>query len=182
MKLLIVLGVVVLLGGVSIILSAFHIHFPLARVAVGFAFAWVGVSLLLSAAGVDQRWMAVRAAGQRWGSGVVHREASETGVVFGNDVVDVTDLQPGEHRKVSVVFSDVTLRYDPDVPLEVHSSTVFGKTVYPDGASLSFGDRFLPSHARADQDNNPPAHLELATVFGNTRFVPVAHTAAAPAE
>jgi hypothetical protein len=125
--------------------------------------AWLGVSLLLSAVGVDHRFIAFRPRGS-WGA-----SQAQGGVVFASSHVDLKDLKPGEVRHLGVVFGEATLHYDPNVPVRVRTSTAFGATAFPDGSVVAFGGRTFTTPGTVSSE--PVAEVDVDTVFGSTRFV-----------
>ncbi|MDP2345800.1 MAG: hypothetical protein Q8O67_32975 [Deltaproteobacteria bacterium] len=168
MKLLIVVGVIVLLAGVSLILNAFQIHLPLFRIALGALLGWLGLSLVLSGFGVDQGWLAF---GHQRAMTKMTTTIDRQDVFFSNREFDLTGIKPGEHMKIGLIFGEATVRYDPRTPIELRSSTAFGSTDFPDGSKISFGERTLLTAGAGE--GTPAAIVDVSTVFGTTRFVPV---------
>lgn len=169
MKLLVVVGVVVLLAGLSLILNAFHIHLPLFRIAAGAAISWLGLSLLLSGIGVDHAWMAVHP--RQAPASVPQATAERQDVIFAERDLDLTHLDAGEHLHLGVIFGDVTVRYDPRQPIELRATTAFGNTAFPDGTDIAFGERTL--RTAACESEKAHAIVDINTVFGTTRLLPV---------
>lgn len=169
MKVLVVVGIVVLLAGLSLILNAFQIHVPLFRVALGVLFGWFGVSLVLSGLSIDRPWLAFRP--QRVPLAAPASLVERQDVIFAERELDTRHLVPGEHVKLGVIFGDVTVRYDPHQAIELRSSTAFGNTSFPDGTDIAFGQRTLRTPACADASD--AAIVEVSTVFGTTRLQPV---------
>jgi hypothetical protein len=172
MKIAVILGALVILAGVSIVLNALNIHFAAFRVASVLVVAWLGLSLVMSAFGVNRKFLAFgggRASDQamKWSDTNGTREAM---VLFGSDAVDLSNVRAGDRVKLSVIFGEAAVTYDPALPIEIKSTTAFGNTLYPDGVNIAFGERTVTTPACTE--GAARAFVEVATVFGSTVLRP----------
>ncbi len=163
-------GVVLILAGVSIVLKAvFHIYIPVFRIVVAGIIIYFGVRLLLGnhAGYSDAETIVFRDA--KFKPGTMQDDYS---VIFGKGTVDLRELSLEDesiHIEVSVIFGSADVLIDPEMPLKIESSTVFGDTNFPRGSSSPFGDSVYrsPNYSK----NEPHVTLETNAIFGGIRIL-----------
>jgi len=160
-------GLVVFIG-LSIILRAVGVKFPLFSFALGLFFLWLGASIIVNA--VNR----TRARGVAFDDAKVEvtGDASEYSTVFGRSDVDLTTTRPeGSSRKVEVdaVFGAAVVRIDPNVPMRIQASAAFGSVRLPDGNSVAFGD--MNYQTRAFKPDSACIVLKASAVFGSVEII-----------
>lgn len=154
-------GSLLVLWGISTILNAmFHLHIPFFRIALGLIVIWFGINLLV---------------GKRpgcCGSSAAHTKVAgdkgpgEYNIVFGKGDVDLTGIRlnkPGK-AEVNVVFGHAILRVSAKTPVRVRGSAVFGNVEFPDGNTISFGDRAFETDPVKKGGN--VLEIEANAIFG----------------
>ncbi len=68
-------------------------------------------------------------------------------------------------REVNVIFGSGILRVNPETPVKISMSSVFGSVRAPDGSTVSFGDRTWTSAAY--REGSPALRIKAAAVFGS---------------
>jgi predicted membrane protein len=168
----VLLGIFVVLVGVSILLQAvFHIHVPVFRTGFALFLIFVGVRMLIHLWGPApaKSFAEVESVMQE----TVFRPESTAGgalkydAVFSKTVVDLTRLPRLESDltvEINTVFGLTVVNVDPAFNYEVEGSAMFGSVQLPDGQQVSFGGvrRELP----AGRQEGPRLRLKLSTVFG----------------
>jgi predicted membrane protein len=168
----VLLGVFVVLVGVSILLQAvFHIHIPVFRTGFALFLIFLGARMLVHI------WLPAPVKSSAETESVmqeaVFRPESTTGgalkydAVFSKAVVDLTHLPRLESDltvEINTIFGFTVVKVDPTFTYEVEGSAMFGSVQLPDGQQVSFGGvrRELP----ASRQEGPRLRLKLATVFG----------------
>lgn len=157
-------GGLVIFIGLSIILHSLGIRFPLVRIAFGLFFLWLGLTIILG----SFRRPAPRES-VVFSSGTVTGQQGRTeyNAIFGSGVFDLTGLRPTDRDivvEVNAIFGSARVIVDLNVPVRVEGSAAFGQTSFPDGGSVSFGDRTFDS-ARY-RGGEPALLIKAAAVFG----------------
>jgi hypothetical protein len=168
----ILLGLFVILAGVSILLQAvFHIHIPIFRTGLALILIFLGVRMLF------QAWTPAQAPTSPETQAVmtesIFRPEAVTGgslkydVIFSKGLVDLTHL-PRLERDLTVeinsVFSATVVKVDPSFNYEVEGSAAFGAVQLPDGQQTAFGG--LLREVPGTREGGPRLRLKLAAVFG----------------
>ncbi len=173
MNWLVILGVFVVLVGVSILLQVFFgFRLPIVRTALAILFLFIGARMLLSA------WSPSRLSGDHTSmmSESLFRPEQATGgklkydILFSKGTVDLTQLPPLEHDltvEVNTVFSSALVRVGPSVPYEVEGSAAFGAVQLPTGEQAGFGPVYRNAPTGA---SGPRLRLKLNAVFGHCRL------------
>jgi len=94
---------------------------------------------------------------------------SEYSVVFGNNIIDISNLQmPTKPIEVNTVFGNTDLFLSEDKSYQLSLSTVFGKVTVPKHDAVNFGDDEI-----IIGDINTPEKIILVvnTVFGKTNII-----------
>lgn len=137
-------GGVIILFGLSIILNAvFKINIPLFKIIFALVIIYFGVSMLVgSFKGKNNGDKATDV----FSSSTIKADASslsnEYSVVFGSQVVDLTDITDGADKtvEVSTVFGSQKVYINENTKVRVKANSVFGSITLPDNNSVSFGD------------------------------------------
>lgn len=180
----VLLGALVALAGVSILLDVFFgIDLPIFGIALGLFLLYLGAQLI---AGGFTHHRHVRAATGGVPNRLVPRTVSGQGlkydVVFGQGVVDLTQLEPSpgpEPRRleINVVFGEALVKLDRSIPYELEASSVFGSARMPDRREVAFSS---VHYAPQGQHEAPVLRIKLSVVFGSAKVVEVEPPAARP--
>jgi hypothetical protein len=182
-----VLGILVLVAGLSIILgSVLDIHLPLFRSAVALVLILLGVRMLFGA------WAPARK-GSADSTSVLFEERvlgptsaaparMKYDVVFGRGVIDLTTLpRDALDRTVEInsIFGAAEVRVDSATPYEVDGTAAFGETRTPGPGRSASG--FGSFHYQPPSAVPPLLHIKVNSVFGSSEVIETPH-APLPAE
>ncbi|NLC43439.1 MAG: cell wall-active antibiotics response protein, partial [Clostridiales bacterium] len=90
-------------------------------------------------------------------------------VIFGSATFDFREIPIADlNRKmeVSTIFGSAEILLPKDASVEIEANSVFSSTQFPDGSSLTFGDRTFLSDPQGKKEAD--IELEVNTVFGST--------------
>jgi hypothetical protein len=163
-------GSFLILLGVSVILKAFGIDFPVIRILFALFLIAMGVRMLVGWKGgcpfpsgrVDKGTVMFGEATFKPTPG--DREHS---AVFGKAVVDLTGVAVKDSDvpvEVNAVFGSADVKLDPKIPTRITVSAVFGSAQVPDGGQTAFGS--LTWTNKAYQEGKPALQLRANAVFG----------------
>ena len=87
--------------------------------------------------------------------------------MFGKSTLDYSTIQKTDQKQwmnVSVIFAQGTLLINPQDPIQIKASSVFGNITLPDGQSVSFGERIFETESFARSENQ--IFIKFDVVFG----------------
>lgn len=168
MKMNLFWGVLLIMWGLSLILkSVFHINIPVMRVAIAVLIIWWGFKVLIgnhSFSGKNTILFEKSSFEEDAGD-------ADYNVVFGSGVVDLrgVDISNGSKTvKVDVVFGEVKILTDPNIPTITKLSVVFGEGTTPEGSVSFIGDRKYANSIY--QKKEPALIIKVDVVFGSLRI------------
>lgn len=91
----------------------------------------------------------------------------EDNILFGKSTLDFSNLSNTDKKHsfdVSVVFGQGTIQINPQDPIRIKASSVFGNITLPDGRSVSFGDKVYETESY--QSSPTPIQMKIDVVFG----------------
>jgi hypothetical protein len=158
-------GVLLIVAGVLLIVKKYvPFTLPIGRIIVALVFVYLGVRIIVHGPAVRDENTVVfgsrtTLAGETAGS-------RDYNVIFGSGDIDFTGLPADDTtREVNVIFGSGTLRVNPDAPVKISMSSVFGSVRAPDGTTVAFGDRTWTSAAY--RDGSPALRVKAVAVFGS---------------
>ena len=80
----------------------------------------------------------------------------------------MTEVSPenyGKKVKINAIFGTGQILIDPDIPVRIEVSSVFGRIAVPDGTTITFGDYNFSSGLT--EANNVPIEIETNAIFGS---------------
>lgn len=88
--------------------------------------------------------------------------------LFGSQKIKVEELHGGgKILEISTIFGETKLQIPRSLPIHISGNALFGEIDYPDGESISFGDR----HFDALHDlNQPVLHIQAQAYFGSIKI------------
>lgn len=167
-------GGIIILFGLSIILNAvFKINIPLFKIIFALLIIYFGVTMLVgSFRGKNNS----DNANDVFSSSTIRADATslnkEYSVVFGSQVVDLTDITDGADKTVELntVFGSQKVYINEDTKIRIKASSVFGQVSMPDNNSVSFGDGTYSQ----DPNNTLSAgtlFIDANAVFGEVKIL-----------
>lgn len=159
-------GIFLIGTGVLMILKyQLKLNIALPRIIVGVLFLALGVSMLVGGFGVKTKSNMFFSEGTL----EVNKPERDYNVVFGNMVIDLTNIPEDELNKaieINAIFGNTTIKLDPEIPTIIKLNSAFGSAATPDGTNITFGD-----HVFVTGEGDPVLRIESNTVFGKTEFV-----------
>ncbi len=158
-------GIVLILFGISALLRSFNINIPVIRIIFGLIIVYVGISIL--------------AGGSVFTTGdnnvifsdinirVTDKIEDEYNIIFGNGIIDLREISPDNYGKkveINTIFGASQILINPNTPISLEASAVFGRATAPDGSTVSFGDY---SYRGGSTDDNNPLKIEANAIFGS---------------
>jgi hypothetical protein len=158
-------GVLLIVLGALLILKKYvPFNLPVVRIIVALVLVYLGVRLLVRGPTVRDENTVVF--GSRTTLAGETRGSRDYNVIFGSGDIDFTTMTPDDAtREVNVIFGSGTLRVNPEAPVKISMSSVFGSVRSPDGSTVSFGDRTWTSAAY--REGSPALRIKAAAVFGS---------------
>lgn len=92
---------------------------------------------------------------------------TEENIIFGKSILDYTTIKKTDEKQlmdISIIFAQGTLLINPQDPIQIKASCVFGNITLPDGQSVSFGERIFETESFAGSTN--PIVIKMDVVFG----------------
>jgi predicted membrane protein len=88
--------------------------------------------------------------------------------LFGAQKIKVEELhEAGKILEISTIFGETKLQIPRSMPVHISGNALFGEIDYPDGESISFGDR----HFDALHDlNQPVLQIQAQAYFGSIKI------------
>jgi hypothetical protein len=158
-------GVLLIVAGTLLIVRKYvPFNLPVGRIMVALIFVYLGVRIIVGGTALRDENTVVfgsrtTLAGDAGGS-------RDYNVIFGSGDIDFRELPAGDAtREVNVIFGSGTLRVNPDTPVQIRMSSVFGSVRGPDGQTVSFGDRTWTSASY--REGVPALRVKAAAVFGS---------------
>lgn len=156
-------GVLLVAAGLLMLLKySFNLNIPIARTLAGLLLIYLGVSVLVGGG----RWWGLESRDTLlFTSGVLEAGplSRELNVIFSSGAVDLSGLSADrrDRVKVNVIFSHADLRLKAGQAACIKADAVLGRTLLPDGQTVSFGETIYQSPGEGE-----PVQIECHTVFG----------------
>lgn len=164
-----IIGLVLILFGISIILKVFlNIDFPVVKTLFAlFLIAW-GVWVLLG-----KHICPVRCHGSNTTlfseCKSFNADGKEYNVVFGKATYDFTKLDPADteqrSKTIKTVFGESIVIINKDLPVRISAETAFGNVSLPNGNASFMGGQRWESDSAKTSENVVDIHVQV--VFGN---------------
>lgn len=168
MKMNLFWGVLLIIWGFSLILKAiFHINIPVMRVALALLIIWWGVRILIGGHSFSGRNTIIF----EKSNFEKDKGDADYNVVFGSGIVDLRGVDISDSSKtvkVDVVFGNVKILTDPNIPTMINLSVVFGEGITPEGSISFIGDRKYANSVY--QKKEPALIIKADVVFGSLRI------------
>lgn len=94
-------------------------------------------------------------------------DKTEENIMFGKSILDYTNIKKTDHIQrvdISIIFAQGTLLINPQDPIQIKASSVFGNITLPDGQGVSFGERIFETETFAGSENQ--IIIKFDVVFG----------------
>lgn len=145
-------GILLLLWGLSLILKGLNVvDWPLVKIFLAIIIIMFGIRLLV---GGSHHTKVI--SGKH---GVFSSGSTEYTSVFGNQVIDLTDLSPdSKPLDITAVFGSAWVQLPDDIDFAITPTSVFGSTVVP------------PKPATAKNNPVGTVKIEANAVFGKVEF------------
>lgn len=158
-------GVLLIVFGALLIVKKYvPFNLPVGRIVIALVFVYLGVRIILRGPTVRDENTVVF--GSRTTLSGEVRGSRDYNVIFGSSDIDFTTMPADDAaREVNVIFGSGTLRVNPETPVKIVMSAVFGSVRSPDGSTVSFGDRTWTSAAY--REGSPALRVKAAAVFGS---------------
>lgn len=157
-------GVVLILLGISAILRTFNINIPFGRFFFGLFIIYLGLIILTG--GNIFKHSQQNIIFNELDIKITDTINDEYNIIFGSGVIDLTEISPEKAKSVEIntIFGSSEILINPNIPVIIKASSVFGKVSLPNGNSISFGDYKYTS----DNKDSEPIIVEVNVVFGST--------------
>lgn len=154
----------IVLGALLIARKYVPFNLPVGRIIIALVFVYLGVRIILRGPAVRDENTVIF--GSRTTLAGETRGSRDYNVIFGSGDIDFTTMPADDAtREVNVIFGSGTLRVNPEAPVKIVLSAVFGSVRAPDGSTVSFGDRTWTSAAY--REGSPALRVKAAAVFGS---------------
>lgn len=167
-------GVLLILFGIILLVRyIFNVNIPVFKITIGIICLLMGISLFINGS------------------------ENETSIVFSNRVIKVTNLDKeyflifskgsidlsdlssqNKERKVKIntLFSEGTIKINPQTPILIKMNSAFAITKMPDNVSVNFGNyKYMTKSFKQDAN---PIEIEAKVVFGKLKVIEDAGTPA----
>ncbi len=161
-------GILILAGLLLILRNVFKIDLPVMGIIIPVIIISWGVNILLGSSNSSKESTSFFSSH----TSTVGRENSHYNVVFGKGHYDLRTVKPGDRGglvTIDAVFASSQVLIDPNVPMRIKASSVFGSCRLPDGSMVSFGDRTY--YTRAYRADSPYVDVKADVVFGDMRII-----------
>jgi predicted membrane protein len=165
-------GLLIVAGLLMIIKHSFNLRFSTPRILFGLVIIYIGCFVLFN----GSSWIGNVRGGANlvFGNGhiPVRTLEDEYNIIFSNGSIDMTDMDKvpfGREVKVNVIFGNGTLRINPDIPIVIKMSAVFGSVQAPDRSSSGFGENIYRTPAA--QAEGDYLEIEANAVFGRLDII-----------
>ncbi|NPV00706.1 MAG: hypothetical protein HPY53_04915 [Brevinematales bacterium] len=165
----------ILIGLIVVINVVFKIEIPVGRIIFGLLFVYIGLHILFGG-GKKKENVEVFAGGNEWTS-ALHEKYD---IVFGQKNIDLSTninlAQGGMNIKIDTVFGESKLKIDPNMPVKIIATAVFGSVKFPNGTQAVFGDQIYTTASYKEGANS--LLIKMDTIFGSTEVyadTPVKH-------
>lgn len=94
-------------------------------------------------------------------------DKTEENIIFGKSTLDYSTIQKSYQKQqmnISIIFAQGTLLINPQDPIQIKASSVFGNITLPDGQSVSFGERIYETESFTRSENQ--IIIKFDVVFG----------------
>lgn len=160
-------GLFLISSGLFLILKHyFNWNVPAFRIIIGLFLLSLGLSLLFGGGTGYQDKNTIIFNEGRISVDINEKDYS---VIFGSATFDFREIPIADlNRKmeVSTIFGSAEILLPKDASVEIEANSVFSSTQFPDGSSLTFGDRTFLSDPQGKKEAD--IELEVNTVFGST--------------
>ncbi|MGM0446040.1 MAG: LiaF domain-containing protein [Bacillota bacterium] len=162
------LGIILILIGLSALLRSFDINIPFGRIIIGILIIYVGIVILFggSVINTDENIVMFGESNIRVGDFI----EDEYNVIFGRGVIDLRDvnLENLDNRiEINTIFGSSEVLLDSSKPIRIDASSVFGQVRLPNGNSVSFGDL---KYNNITDETNKTIYLKSSVVFGESKI------------
>ena len=159
-------GVILVLIGLTIVIKAvFKIDIPLFRIVFALLLIYFGAKLLFGGFGIRASRSTTIFSESRIES---LESGSEYNVIFGKSSIDLRAIDIAEKSakvEINVVFGSGIVYINPEMPVKIKISTVFGDSKLPKGNVSFFGDYVYKTESYVEGENY--LKLDVDVVFGN---------------
>lgn len=167
-------GGIIILFGLSIILNTiFKINIPLFKIVFALLLVYFGVTMLVgSFKGKNYNSKSSDVFSSSSISADASSLAKEYSVVFGSQVVDLTQITDGADKKVELnaVFGSQKVYINADTKLRIKASAVFGQVSMPDNNNVHFGDGSYTQEPNTTLSAGT-LYIDANAVFGEVKII-----------
>ena len=162
-------GVLIVLFGISLLLKAFGVEWPVMKFVFGVALILIGTRFLV---GGSWPWVRTHSAQMILGEGRTKWQANQDRyeAAFAQAEFDLREvpLSPESTVTVTSAFAQTTLRIPKDASVAVEGNIAFGQIALPDGTrSTALGKTLWTSAGRG----SPSLRLRIQAAFSEVRIV-----------
>ncbi len=160
-------GSLIILAGILLILrNVLKVDIPVMGIIIPVVIISIGVAMLTGSKGSP---LHIRGKDAVFSEGryEANSEDAEYNVVFGKGVYDLRSIKPTDkdvHIELNTVFGGSEIFISAETPMIVTISSVFGGGKFPDGSSISFGERSYKTPAY--REGEPCVRVKADVVFG----------------
>jgi|AntRauTorcE11898_2_1112593.scaffolds.fasta_scaffold37517_1 predicted membrane protein len=162
------LGVILILVGLSALLRSFDVNIPFGRIIIGVLIIYVGIVILFggSVFNTDENIVMFGESDIR----VTNFIEDEYNIIFGSGVIDLRDINLENLDKeieINTIFGSSEVLLDSSKPVRIEASSVFGQVKLPNGNSVSFGDL---KYNNMTDETSKTIYLKSSVVFGESKI------------
>ncbi len=145
--------ILIVIGLVIIFNQAFGWNIKIFPIVFGLIIISIGISIIAGPSRKDSTNIFS-------GSTVTSIHTGDNNYIFSSATVSLDDTTYEKDIEVNSIFSSVKINTNGK-SVKIKSSGAFSQTVFPDGSSLSFGDRIY------ERDGDNTVYIETNCVFGS---------------
>jgi len=166
----ILLGIILILFGLSAILREYGINIPFFRVLFALILIYLGLTMLLGKPlfRTDDNISLFTNTDIK----VTKNINEEYNIIFGTGEIDMRELIIEEANKpieINVIFGNGVLRINKDHPVLIDASSAFGSVRMPEGNNIVFGDYTYQNEV--EDSERKRIFIKADAVFGNLKII-----------
>ncbi|SRR6056297_307616 len=162
------LGIILILVGLSALLRSYNIDIPFGRIIIGILIVYVGIVILFGGSlfNTDENIILFGDSNIK----VVDLVEDEYNIIFGSGVIDLRDVNLDNINKeieINTIFGSSEVLLDSTKAIRIKGSSVFGQLKLPNGNSVSFGDL---NYNNISNQEDKVIYLKSSVVFGESKI------------
>ena len=159
-------GLLICWGIVLIVEKLYPIKIPFGRLLIAFLLIYGGIYLITKT--TRQKKVDFDTKIFTSASVINSNEGNEYNVVFGQNIIDLSDYDKAEPIKLNTVFGTSTVYLSSEKTYQIIANTAFGETKLPFQRESWLGSG---NFIIGEKDREPKIQIEINTVFGGTNVL-----------